>query len=124
IFVGSRPAACKPFLLENHITHVLSIGVGPEEDLSPEITVKKIELEDEAEAKIEDILDEACQFIDEGTTGSNMVLVHCHAGGSQSPAVAINYLHRRKGFSLPCAFFFVSTRRPVMDLNRGFQDYI
>ncbi|EJD06358.1 phosphatases II, partial [Fomitiporia mediterranea MF3/22] len=107
-------------LLQNHITHVLSLGVNPEEELSPEITAKKIALEDVTEAKIEDILDEACQFIDEGTKGGNMVLVHCQAGGSRSPAVAINYLHRRKGFSLPCAFFFVSTRRLIMDLNAGF----
>ncbi|EJD06569.1 phosphatases II, partial [Fomitiporia mediterranea MF3/22] len=120
IFVGSHNATCKHFLLQNHITHVLSLGEHTEDDLPPEITVKKIVLEDNDRVKFEDILDEACQFIDEGTKGNNMVLVHCFLGSSRSPAVVINYLYRRKGFSMPCSYFFVAKRRPGISPDAGF----
>ncbi|EJD04823.1 phosphatases II, partial [Fomitiporia mediterranea MF3/22] len=111
-------------LLQNHITHVLSIGKDSEDDLSPEINVKKMELEDEADAKIADIFDEACQFISEGNKGNNMILIHCNAGESRSLAVVIHYLHYHKDFPMSRAFFFVAIRRPVIAINPAFKKFI
>jgi protein-tyrosine phosphatase len=43
------------------------------------------------------------------------VLLHCVAGISRSPALAICYLHERHGMSLPAALHHVRSRRPVVD---------
>lgn len=49
-------------------------------------------------------------FIDEARR-DGPVLLHCVAGVSRSPALAICYLHERCGLSLPAAFHHVLARR-------------
>ncbi|EJD08370.1 phosphatases II, partial [Fomitiporia mediterranea MF3/22] len=124
IFLGGVNAACKPFLLQNSITHVLSLGWKPLEDLSPEITVKYIDIADTEETDITMILDEACRFIDLGTRGTNRILVHCRLGQSRSATVVIFYLHRCRGLTTFHAFFFVAYKRPHIWINKGFQRYL
>ncbi len=53
-------------------------------------------------------------FIDEARR-LGPVLLHCVAGISRSPALAICYLHERHGMSLLAALVHVRSRRPVAD---------
>ncbi|EJD04754.1 phosphatases II, partial [Fomitiporia mediterranea MF3/22] len=106
------------------VPHVLSLGEDTEDDLSPEITVKSIGLLDKIDTKIEDYLEEAFEFINEGTKLNNRILIHCYLGRSRSPAVTIIYLHHCKNLSMASAYFYVATRRPQMGLNHAFQNYI
>ncbi|EJC97618.1 phosphatases II, partial [Fomitiporia mediterranea MF3/22] len=113
-------------LLKNSITHVLVVGKGlkVEDDLSPEITVKRVDLLDLESVRIEDYLDDLCGFVEEGTRGNNKILVHCLFGMSRSVVVVIDYLHRYKGIGMFNAFYFVATGRPQINLNAGFKRYV
>ncbi|EJD08381.1 phosphatases II, partial [Fomitiporia mediterranea MF3/22] len=124
IFLGGVNASCKPFLLQNSITNLLSLGRQPVEDLSPEITAKYIDIANTEETDINVILDEACRFINLGTRGSNRILVHCRSGQSWSPTAVIVYLHRFKGLAMFHAFYFVARKRPLIWLNKSFQKYL
>ncbi|MBI2562916.1 MAG: dual specificity protein phosphatase family protein, partial [candidate division NC10 bacterium] len=65
-------------------------------------------------------------FIDEARR-RGPVLLHCVAGVSRSPALAICYLHERHGLSLPAALTYVRSRRVQADPHplflRVIQDY-
>ncbi len=65
-------------------------------------------------------------FIDEARR-RGPVLLHCVAGVSRSPALAICYLHERHGLSLPAAMQHVRSRRMQADPHPLFlqmiQDY-
>jgi histidinol-phosphate aminotransferase len=60
--------------------------------------------------RLVDLLPGVVAFIDEARRHGN-VLLHCVAGVSRSPALAICYLHERHGLSLPAALHHVCSRR-------------
>jgi hypothetical protein len=64
--------------------------------------------------RLSEFLPGAVAFIDEARR-LGPVLLHCVAGISRSPALAICYLHERHGMSLLSALAHVRSRRPVAD---------
>jgi protein phosphatase slingshot len=64
--------------------------------------------------RLSEFLPDLVAFIDESRR-RGPVLLHCVAGISRSPAVAICYLHERHGMSLLAALNHVRSRRPVAD---------
>jgi protein phosphatase slingshot len=64
--------------------------------------------------RLSDFLPDVVAFIDEARR-LGPVLLHCVAGISRSPALAICYLHERHGMSLLAARDHVRSRRPVAD---------
>lgn len=64
--------------------------------------------------RLSEFLPGVVAFID-GAQRLGPVLLHCVAGISRSPALAICYLHERHGMSLPAALDHVRSRRPVAD---------
>lgn len=58
--------------------------------------------------------------LDEARCGSGAVLIHCHAGISRSPTIAIAYLMRHAQLSLVEAYTMVKQRRPIISPNLNF----
>ena len=61
-------------------------------------------------------------FLDEARQSSEggAVLVHCHAGVSRSPTIAIAYLMHHARLSLVDAYTLVKQRRPIISPNLNF----
>ena len=57
---------------------------------------------------------------DEARCASGAVLIHCHAGISRSPTIAIAYLMRHAQLSLVEAYTMVKQRRPIISPNLNF----
>ena len=57
---------------------------------------------------------------DEARMNSGAVLIHCHAGISRSPTMAIAYLMRHASLSLVEAYTTVKQRRPIISPNLNF----
>ncbi len=64
--------------------------------------------------RLSEFLPGVVAFIDEAR-GRGPVLLHCVAGISRSPALALCYLHERHGLSLLTALDHIRSRRPVAD---------
>ena len=65
---------------------------------------------DDPDERLAELLPGVVAFIDEARQRGR-VLLHCVAGISRSPALAICYLHERHGLSLPAAWHRVRSRR-------------
>ena len=59
-------------------------------------------------------------LVDEARINSGAVLIHCHAGISRSPTMAIAYLMRHASLSLVEAYTMVKQRRPIISPNLNF----
>lgn len=84
------------------------------------INCKCINIADNNEQLLAKFFDEAHQFIDEARKRKRNVLVHCLAGISRSPTIAIAYLMRCNSLRLEDAYNFVKRCRPQIDPNLSF----
>lgn len=91
----------------------------------PGICYHEVRIADPDE-RLPEFLQGVVAFIDDARR-RGPVLLHCVAGVSRSPALAICYLHERHGLSLPAALQHVRSRRVQADPNplflRLIQDY-
>lgn len=72
---------------------------------------------DQTEEKLKSIV----EFINKARhSSSNRVLIHCRAGMSRTPFVAIFYLITTMNINLTDAFNLVKTRRPQIKINEEF----
>ncbi|KAF7233019.1 hypothetical protein EG68_07138 [Paragonimus skrjabini miyazakii] len=62
----------------------------------------------------------AFEFIEESRCSGKVVLVHCQAGVSRSPALVIAYLMAHSDLSLREAYHLVKSKRSVISPNFGF----
>lgn len=84
------------------------------------IHCKCINIADNSEQILAKFFDEAHQFIDEARRKKCNVLVHCLAGISRSPTIAIAYLMRVNSLRLQDAYNLVKQCRPQIDPNLSF----
>ena len=64
--------------------------------------------------------DEAFGFIDLARASRSGVLIHCHAGVSRSPTIAVAYLMKRYPVAMAEAYKFVKARRSIISPNLNF----
>lgn len=81
---------------------------------------KCINIFDNNEQTLIKFFDEAHQFIDEARRKKCNILIHCLAGISRSPAVAIAYLMKVNSLRLQDAYNLVKQCRPQIDPSLGF----
>lgn len=84
------------------------------------IYCKCINIADNSDQFLIKFFDEAYHFIDEARRKKCNILVHCLAGISRSPTVAIAYLMRLNSLSLQDAYNLVKKCRPQIDPNLSF----
>ncbi|KAJ7022060.1 protein-tyrosine phosphatase-like protein [Mycena alexandri] len=123
IYIGPCSAASsKPFLTASSITHVLSVGASPKENIDG-VIYHRISITDSPSSSISKVCEEAYTFIDialrfQNETGK--ILVHCSAGISRSPMIVAAYLIKRRGMSLREALGQIVVARPQVSPNAGF----
>lgn len=81
---------------------------------------KCINISDTFEQLLDKFFDEAHNFIEEARRNKCNILVHCKAGISRSPTIAIAYLMRWKRLHLQDAYNLVKRCRPQISPNLNF----
>lgn len=81
---------------------------------------KCINISDTFEQLLDKFFDETHNFIEEARRNKCNVLVHCKAGISRSPTIAIAYLMKLKRLHLQDAYNFVKRCRPQISPNLNF----
>lgn len=108
--VGSLVAASDLDTLTRHgIRAIVDASNRAENPRFPGILYHEVPIDDPDE-RLAEFVPGVVAFVDEARR-HGPVLVHCVAGVSRSPALAVCYLHERHGLSLPAALDHVRSRR-------------
>jgi len=103
------------------IDHVLNVTtVKPTYQQSAKITYKQLLAADNGSQNIKQYFDEAFTFIDDARDCKGSVLIHCQAGVSRSPTIAIAYLIKYFSMSMVEAYRFIKCRRSIISPNLNF----
>lgn len=122
LFLGSQRDAQDPDLLAAHnICYELNVSTScPKPDFIPDAHFLRIPVNDSHADKLRPHFARACRFLDKVRESSGCVLVHCLAGVSRSPTVAIAYVMRHLGLSSDDAYRYVKSKRPSISPNFNF----
>ena len=88
--------------------------------MEPGITYKQLVADDNGLQNLRQFFEEAFEFIDLAKSNSSGVLVHCQAGISRSPTIAVAYLMKHYPMAMADAYKFVKTRRSIISPNLNF----
>lgn len=119
-YVGSYFCANDYDLLKKlgitHIVNVSQLGnVFPNEFI-----YLKINIEDDSEENINRHFTKTSRFIHNAILKNGIVLIHCVAGKSRSPTLAIAYLIMKRKMKLVDALQLVRQKKSNIDINEGF----
>lgn len=123
LFFGSySPASSAQFLTSNSITHVLSIGHAPSQQIEG-VIYHWLSLDDSIASLIGPTIRAAIEIIKCALTsneGQGRIFVHCAAGVSRSPTIVVAYLMVAHAMPLKQALGLVIRARPQVLPNIGF----
>uniref|UniRef100_A0A1I8BZH1 protein-tyrosine-phosphatase n=1 Tax=Meloidogyne hapla TaxID=6305 RepID=A0A1I8BZH1_MELHA len=124
LFLGSQKDALdNELLLRLGITRVINLSENcPRPTSLPDDLQHflRIPVSDTYSAKLLPHFDSAYQFIENAKQEGEKVLIHCLAGISRSPTVAIAYVMRSRKMTNDEAYNFVKCRRPTISPNFNF----
>ncbi|CAI4229622.1 unnamed protein product [Auanema sp. JU1783] len=123
LFLGSQQDALDEESIRKHkITHVLNLSIACPRAASIilEENFMRIPVNDNYQEKLSPFFDEAYNFLERVRKSKANVLIHCLAGISRSPTVAISYIMKHKRMSSDEAYRFVKERRPTISPNFNF----
>uniref|UniRef100_A0A183CBD6 protein-tyrosine-phosphatase n=1 Tax=Globodera pallida TaxID=36090 RepID=A0A183CBD6_GLOPA len=124
LFLGSQNDALNGELFKRHgITRVINLSeTCPPPNALPDDAhhFLRIPIKDSYCAKLLPHFDAAFKFIEEARKTGDKVLVHCLAGISRSPTLAIAYVMRAKQIVSDEAYKFVKNLRPSISPNFNF----
>jgi len=108
-------------LIRLGVDHVLNVtAVSPTYDIDKSITYKQLQAADNGYQNLKQYFEEAFEFIDKARDCGGSVLIHCQAGVSRSPTIAMAYLIKRFPMSMVEAYKFVKARRSIISPNLNF----
>uniref|UniRef100_A0A4W3H459 Dual specificity protein phosphatase 8-like n=1 Tax=Callorhinchus milii TaxID=7868 RepID=A0A4W3H459_CALMI len=122
LYLGSQSDVLnKEVMVRNRISHVLNVSsncVKP--NFIPDTHFLRIPIDDSYRERLLPWILTAVQFIGTRVMLQGRVLVHCWAGVSRSPAIAIAYVMNTSGLPLDDAYRFVKDRRASISPNFNF----
>ncbi|XP_037083904.1 dual specificity protein phosphatase 10-like [Pollicipes pollicipes] len=122
LYVGNQQDAKDLVSLKNcGITRVLNVTAHvPGYHQQQGISYKTLPAADSGQQNISQYFDEALEFIDCARRHQANVLVHCVAGVSRSPTIAIAYIMKYLPMTMLEAYHLVKSRRPIISPNLNF----
>ena len=122
LYLGNmRDASDVASLSRLNIRYVLNVTAKPPSYLLPPgFNYKHLEAADNGLQNLRQFFEEAFNFIDEAKKAGAGVLVHCQAGISRSPTIAVAYLMKNYPMAMADAYKFVKTKRSIISPNLNF----
>ncbi|XP_060083943.1 uncharacterized protein LOC132563208 [Ylistrum balloti] len=122
LYLGShRDAMSQDIIQMNDISYILNVSTTcPQPPFIQEGHFFRIPVNDNYSAKMIPFFEEAFQFLDKVREANGCVLVHCLAGISRSPTLAIAYVMKHLNMSSDDAYRYVKDKRPTISPNFNF----
>ncbi|XP_013784685.1 dual specificity protein phosphatase 16-like [Limulus polyphemus] len=122
MYLGSQSDAFNKEMLNNHnITYELNVSANcPKPDFIQDTHFMRISVNDNYSEKLLPFFPKAFQFLDKVREASGCVLVHCLAGISRSPTIAIAYVMHYLRLSSDVAYRYVKSKRVTISPNFNF----
>merc|ERR1719446_1283278 len=122
LYLGNmRDAANSSVLTRLNIRYILNVTAKPASYSIPSgFQYKHLEAADNGFQNLRQFFEEAFEFIDSAKTAGTAVLIHCQAGISRSPTIAIAYLMKNYMMPMADAYKFVKTKRSIISPNLNF----
>jgi len=122
LYLGSQQDAHnRQLLLDYHINYEVNVSTNcPKPDFIQDSHFFRLPVNDNYGEKLLPYFVQATQFIDQVRDSHGYVLVHCLAGISRSPTVAIAYVMRHLKMTFDDAFRYVKSKRTTISPNFNF----
>ncbi|XP_049601683.1 uncharacterized protein si:ch211-195b15.8 [Syngnathus scovelli] len=121
LYLGAERDVTQDGLASLGISYVLSVSrCSPRPSFLPCSRYLRIPIDDSLWDDLLPWIPQALRFIDAAMSSGASVLVHCAAGISRSPALAVAYIMYSSGMDLDHAYRFVKERRPSISPNFNF----
>merc|ERR1711981_1313150 len=122
LFLGNMKDASDVAILHGlGIGYVLNVtSKPPSYKMDPGIIYKQLVADDNGLQNLRQFFEEAFEFIDLAKSNNSGVLVHCQAGISRSPTIAVAYLMKYYPMAMSDAYKFVKTKRSIISPNLNF----
>ncbi|TRY59945.1 hypothetical protein DNTS_017605 [Danionella cerebrum] len=121
LYLGAETDVTQDALSDKGISYVLSVSrCCPQPSFLPQSQYLRIPIDDSLRDDLLPWIPQALHFIDGAMSAGGSVLVHCAAGISRSPALAVAYVMYNLKMDLDHAYRFVKERRPTISPNFNF----
>merc|ERR1719150_1271905 len=122
LFLGNMKDASDVAILHGlGVGYVLNVtSKPPSYKMDPGIIYKQLVADDNGLQNLKQFFEEAFEFIDLAKSNSSGVLIHCQAGISRSPTIAVAYLMKYYPMAMSDAYKFVKTKRSIISPNLNF----
>ncbi|XP_004072077.1 dual specificity protein phosphatase 8 [Oryzias latipes] len=121
LYLGAERDVTQERLASLGISYVLSVSrCTPQPTFLPCSRYLRVPIDDSLWDDLLPWIPKALHFIDAALSAGGSVLVHCAAGISRSPALAVAYVMYRLEMDLDHAYRFVKERRPSISPNFNF----
>uniref|UniRef100_A0A1I7X9D1 protein-tyrosine-phosphatase n=1 Tax=Heterorhabditis bacteriophora TaxID=37862 RepID=A0A1I7X9D1_HETBA len=123
LYLGSQQDALDTEEMKRRkITYVVNLSVGcPRATaITNDDNFLRIPVNDSYQEKLSPHFEKAWDFLEHVRKTNNIVLIHCLAGISRSPTLAISYVMRYKNMSSEDAYKLVKEKRPSISPNFNF----
>ncbi|XP_065347521.1 dual specificity protein phosphatase 10 [Cloeon dipterum] len=107
-------------LADHSISRILAISADEESPVQPLLETKIIAATDNCSQNMKQFFEEAFSFIEAARKKGERVLLHCQAGVSRSPTIAIAYMMRLERISMYEAYRRVKEIRSIISPNLNF----